>query len=263
MNLLDKETKKAYFLDFITDCRNKGQICGAGNPFSHILLVGKEHHAPTGKECLAPEIQQNDDVNAWLNRLKDNYKYCEEAITRTNWVVNNKSQTWTSYQQLVNKAIGREQNQSNIRDFEEFAFTTELNSEAKPTSNMVDTKEIPKKEQKLLLENRLSERLNLFKNSDFIQSFPVIVLACGSYIKNKGTCRQIDNTFGVEYDGKIKSPNDYWFCTHHNTANTRFFKAGEQLIIHTRQLSRFYKKEDFIDKIAETIHNHLHKLGLI
>ena len=96
----------------------------------------------------------------------------------------------------------------------------------------------------------------------------MVVLACGPYIYNRGEgeSRQIDKTFCVEFDktnGRIKTPNGYWFCKHHNAINTEYFKVGEKLVIHTRQLSRFYKKDDLTDKIAREIYDHLKKIGII
>ena len=125
-----------------------------------------------------------------------------------------------------------------------------------------------------LAKETILKRLDFFKNSDFIQSFPVLILACGPYIKNigEGENRQIDNTFGVEYDGdeigrcSKENRKEYnignWFYTHHNKIDTKYFKAGEKLVIHTRQLSGAINKELFRD-IGKKVHEHLHNYGYL
>ena len=100
------------------------------------------------------------------------------------------------------------------------------------------------------------------------------MLACGGYVKNQGEGdeRQIDITFGVEYDGdeigrySKENRKEYstgnWFYTHHNKVDTKYFKAGEKLVIHTRQLSGAINEELFED-MAVIIREHLQTLGLL
>ena len=40
--IMDKEKQ---FKKFLEECKKNNQICGAGNPYAHILLVGQEHYA--------------------------------------------------------------------------------------------------------------------------------------------------------------------------------------------------------------------------
>ncbi len=99
------------------------------------------------------------------------------------------------------------------------AFCTELNNVLGPHSKDVDKSTIPLKRQ-------------LFKESDFIQSFLVVILACGNYIVNQGENRQIDDTFGVHYVEPInpKVKQGFWVHESNNYNNPK-------LVIHTRQLS--------------------------
>ncbi len=116
--------------------------------------------------------------------------------------------------------------------------------------------------------DRIAERLELLKESDFIQSFPVIVLACGGYIVNreeKGIL-QINDTFGVKYDNELNA-NDIpkgwhksekgrmWFTTHHSD-------DGRKLVIHTWQLSRRVDSM-LLEEMAKIINEHLTNLALI
>ena len=245
--------RKELFEKFIEDCRKAKQICGAGNPNANILLVGQEHYSPK------PIINEED----WNSYLNDNYRYCKE---RTTWVVDNKSKTWYYYQKLVDKSIGRETKRSKTKDFEEFAFTTELNNEAKPSSRIEGENKTQRKEKREQLHKRIAQRLQLFKHSDFIQSFPVIVLACGPYIvnrKEKGLL-QTNDTFNVIFDEDQNEqgvPKGWhkngkmWFATHHNPHDPT------KLVIHTCQLSRADK--DLLDEMANVINEHLHRFGYL
>ncbi len=249
--------REILFLEFLKECGDKEQICGAGNHNSNILLVGNEHYSKTSVS--------DDD---WKNYLKTNYDYCANTKTWSNF---NKSKTWLYYQKLIDAAIPNRLKPTvrGERNFEEDAFTTELNSEAKPSSRV-------KGKEREELRKRIQSRLDLFKQSEFIKSFPVVVLACGSYLINnveKGIT-QINDTFDVKFDNQLnrdgvpigwhKSENGkLWFTTQHS-------KDKQKLVIHTWQFSlRCTKREDrewLISEMASVIREHLDnlsKLGLI
>ena len=61
--------REKLFEEFLNECKKNNQICGAGNPYAHILLVGQEHRA---KERI-------NSVEAWKEYLRNNYRYCEKA----------------------------------------------------------------------------------------------------------------------------------------------------------------------------------------
>lgn len=127
-------------------------------------------------------------------------------------------------------------------DFEDMAFCTELNNVLGPHSKDVDKSTIPLKRQ-------------LFKESDFIQSFPVVILACGSYIVNQGDNRQIDDTFSVHYVEQENSDAKQEFWIHKsNDSNT------PKLVIHTRQLSGAITN-DLLQAIGAQIQKFLISIG--
>lgn len=246
--------REKLFNEFLKECKKNKQICGAGNPYAHILLVGQEHYAKI-----------RVDENKWKEYLERNYDYC--SLEKNPWIKNdnqwrncqNSSKTWLYYQQLINKALPNRLNRSErgVRDFEFDAFTTELNNEAKPSSA----------NDREGVKDNIESRLKIFEQSKFIQSFPVIVLACGNYIRNQGegADRQIDNAFDVEFDGELKGwhknqKGKLWFTTHHS-------KDKRKLVIHTWQFSlRYVNNEDrewLIKEMANVIRDHLSKLGLI
>lgn len=260
--------REELFDAFIAECKKEKQICGSGNPNAHILLIGQEHYS---KEPIK-------DDKEWEKYLHDNYCYCsfdnpwvDLRECNTKWKdFQNNSKTWLYYQSLIDNALPNRVKRARRgeRDFEFDAFTTELNNEAKPSSRIVGNDKIQRKELKRKLYDRIAERLELLKESDFIQSFPVIVLACGGYIVNreeKGIL-QINDTFGVKYDNELNAngiPKGWhksekgrmWFTTHHSD-------DGKKLVIHTWQLSRHVDSR-LLKEMAKIINEHLKNLGLI
>ena len=161
--------------------------------------------------------------------------------------------TWSSYQHLIEEVF-RERKKRVLqgdKDFEFDAFTTELNNEAKPSSR------VKGKDERKKLRERIEARLEVFKNSDYIKSFPVIILACGGYIINDDKVREIDNTFHVTFSERFNFSKGNWFCTHYDDKNPNC------LVIHTRQLSNGVSYEMIDKMMAPIIRDDLRKLGLI
>ena len=243
--------REKLFKEFLEECKKNNQICGAGNPYAQILLVGQEHRSDKPIES----------EKEWQDYLDENYRYCE---TNNPWIITdensdlwrkyqNSTPTWSSYQHLIEEVF-RERKKRVLqgdKDFEFDAFTTELNNEAKPSSRVKG-----KKEKKKLRE-RIEARLEVFKNSDYIKSFPVIILACGGYIINDDKVREIDNTFHVTFSERFNFSKGNWFCTHYDDKNPNC------LVIHTRQLSNGVSYEMIDKMMAPIIRDHLRKLGLI
>lgn len=260
--------REILFKEFLEECKKNHQICGAGNPYAQILLVGQEHYA-----------QERIDKKQWNDYLERNYAYC--SVDNNPWIkkdendnrwrnrnYQNPSKTWYYYQQLINEALPMRLNMSGrgVRDFEFDAFTTELNNEAKPSSA----------NDREGVKDNIESRLKIFERSKFIQSFSVIVLACGNYLTNSVELgvTQINDTFGVKFDDELNDkgvPKGWhksgkgklWFTTHHS-------KDKQKLVIHTWQFSlRYTKREDrewLIDEMASVIRehlDHLKKLGKI
>ena len=243
--------REKLFKEFLEECKKNNQICGAGNPYAQILLVGQEHRA---KERI-------NSVEAWKEYLETNYRYCE---IENPWIITdensdlwrkyqNSTPTWSSYQHLIEEVF-RERKKRVLqgdKDFEFDAFTTELNNEAKPSSR------VKGKDERKKLRERIEARLEVFKNSDYIKSFPVIILACGGYIINDDKVREIDNTFHVTFSERFNFSKGNWFCTHYDDKNPNC------LVIHTRQLSNGVSYEMIDKMMAPIIRDHLRKLGLI
>ncbi len=167
--------KHQLFEEFVQECSKNNFYIGQGNPDSEILFIGCE-----------PSVEQkkNNDEHTFecLNEL--NGKSFEDL-----WNIRQKEGegcTWSKYQKIIDAAYPNRKHIAGKLDFEEKAFCTELNNVCAHHSA-----DAPK--------DTIGPKLKLFKESKFIQSFPVVVLACGSYIVNQRNNRQIDDTFGVTF----------------------------------------------------------------
>lgn len=216
---------------------------GTGNPNANIVFIGKE--SAIQKNNIEGNSWYLKNANDWVNHIESNtceklnYPITEEHLFRKekSWGKN----TWSKYQKLSNYIFQKEEKPYYI-DFLENVFATEINDAPEKTTNLAD-------------KSSLNERKKMFKNSKFIQDFPVVVLACSNYINNNEQVREIDEIFKVKYcDGKVYTKTN-WFFTHFNEENTK-------LVIHTRQLSNNVKPE-LLKDMGEVIRKHLILLKLI
>ena len=219
--------REKIFEKFLEDCKNRKEWCGQGNPNADILIIG----------------QESTDISE--EALIRNIMLCRDKKDRdAPRPIDPKNKTWANYQELLDEIYFRK-SEYNKWDFEKFAFTTELSSTPRKQHNYKEAKP------------SIKERIVFFKDSDFIQDFSVIILACGGYIKNDDKVREIDNIFHVEFCkeyGSKESKNRFW--THIDKKDPR------KLVIHTRQFSNGISK-DLIKEMASVTREHLRKLGLI
>ena len=233
--------REKLFEIFLTECKNRKEWSGQGNPNADILIIGKEPH----NDVLIKEKEKIQE------KLQEQEGRCRSGVWGTA-PRDPKNPTWCNYQMLIENVYGPHRVfNPRLFDFEKYAFTTELNTIFRPKAVLdAETKK------------NINERLLFFKESKFINSFPVIILACNNFISNdKKRGFLINNTFGVKFDGESKGVHKeetrgHWFYTHHSD-------NGEKLVIHTRQLSFLFDKKYFLMHIANEIKEHLKKLGLI
>lgn len=232
------------FEEFLAECKNRKEWSGQGNPNADILIIGKEPHN-------GELIKEKEKIQEKLQKQED---HCRSGVWGT--APRKGNPTWSNYQNLIEKVYSDRKFDPRLFDFEKYAFTTELNTIFRPKAVLDEE-----------TKSNINKRLCFFKDSEFIKSFPIIVLACGNFISNdeeKGFL--INTTFRVEYDiepdskGKPTGEHNYttrghWFYTHHG-AN------GKKLVIHTRQLS-FLFDYSFIKDMANEIRDHLIKLAKI
>lgn len=218
--------KRRQFRQFAEACRKSNFIIGQGNPEAKILFVGKEPSREVTNdytfECLD---EQNGKTFEDLWQVHD--KTLEGA-------------TWSKYQKIIDQIYPERKRTEGKIDFEEMAFCTEMNNVCALHTADAD-------------KSTTADKRKLFEESEFIQSFPVIILACGDYIINQGDNRQIDDTFGVEFirEGIPNARQNYWI---HYSKNPK----KPKLVIHTRQLSGAISN-DFLFSIGDTIREFLIK----
>ena len=231
------------FDDYVKVCDSKKygeiQLVGQGNPKADILLVGMEPAIDPGMKSIEEVIQTN--VNHFKNEGSF-YGIRPRADFKGN-------HTWKVNQKLIDYIRYGHPKYEPELDFEKDVFTTEMN-------NWVSKRKAIKSNNRDLFDAKLAQRRRLFKESAFIQDFPVVILACGDYIINYGDTRQIDDTFGVKFikEEITKSPkgNLFKFWYHES-------KDGKRIVIHTRQLSSALPNS-MLELMAKVIKKHLKKV---
>ena len=226
---------------------------GLGNPSSKILVVGKEVSTDLEENqnyILEEQNLYNYNKNAldWDDNIKKNIS--QKCIE--NWIFNDpnkinnpifafkgalikeEGKTWRKYQKLHDNIFKRKffSNERFGHNFQERFFITEMSDAPSKTTG----KALQRKNFKRELENRK----NTFLKSNFIQNFPVVILACNDYI----TGNEIEEIFTVNFCEQ-KGNGNQLFWTHYNTVKTK-------LVIHTRQLSTNVSN-NLISEIAEVI----------
>ena len=248
---------------------------GLGNPSAKIIIVGKEVSTnPNSEDPLQKQglisYKRNvldwnfnvengiklEDIKDWvidkdldLNKVENNPLYAFKGTIKRYT-----SNTWKNYQKLYDIIFQNEMNFDNqkVLDFQKEFFITEMSDF--PASK---TKDAQKQET---FRKKLEERKNTFFKSEFIQNFPVVVLACSNYIWNNEKDRQIDKIFGVTYDlNKKYSKGVYDEFSKSNRFWTHYSEDGKKLVIHTRQLSNNVKNE-MLNAMGTLIKQHLAKL---
>lgn len=249
------------------DAIKLNSFLGTGNPSSKILIVGKE--VATNLESLDPLEKQNSIST--INNVLDWNKNILNNVNQENikpWVFNeqldlanvdnnplfafkgcikkNTSDTWKKYQKLYDIIFRGEIDRNNELelDFQKQFFITEMSE--------LPSKTTGKAQINIDFKPKLETRKNTFFKSEFIQDFPVVVLACSNYITNKGNNREIDDIFNVKFvEEKGTKQQKFWI---HKSKT-----AKPKLVIHTRQLSNAVEDKLLI-KIGQEIKEFLNQL---
>jgi len=231
--ILYKDSFKGLILENVED---EMYYIGTGNPNSKILIVGKEGSSEK------PGERELCYVKHWLPVVENNKSVCFKEFYKS---ALSEGHTWIKYQKLHDYIFerGSKNTEKNELNFKERFFTTEMN-----INRSKKTKDASKV--------GIQERKDTFFKSEFIQQFPIIILACGDYIQNNDKVREIDDIFGVKFDEKypnVESPNRQAFWTHYNPDKTK-------LVIHTRQLSNDVSN-DLLIEMANVIKGFLVKIS--
>ncbi|PJB57394.1 MAG: hypothetical protein CO098_11690 [Bacteroidetes bacterium CG_4_9_14_3_um_filter_41_19] len=260
--------------EYIIQNEEKDSFIGLGYPNAKILIVGKE--VATNSESLDPLEQQN--TISFKNNVLDWKKNIEEKKDPrqiSNWIFErdlklenvdnnplfafkgtikkNTSDTWKKYQKLHDIIYHGEIDENNKLelDFQKDFFISEMSNYPSPKTRSAQQIE----NFKVNLEKR---KYSFFK-SNFIQQFPIVILACSNYIWNKDNEMQINEIFNVQFDsGKRFSRGEYIFSKN-NKFWVHYSSDGKKLVIHTRQLS-MNVKNSMLMELGKQIKMHLAKL---
>lgn len=244
--------RKELFMKMLEQAKKENLFLGTGNPESNILIVGKEASIrEDSKEQIDREIRSNipqweRDVNKQLSEIADRDWWiegnfsplypCKGQIKKRDSRIRNEkakynfgtSPTWLNYQKMRDAILGT---CSDVINFHENCFITELNQ---------ITSRYSKEQNKLLRKEMIDKRLETIFPSEYIQSFPIVILACGTYIYE----HKIDvcSLFGVEKYGQKEvdfgSNKKQWYVMYKS-----IHKDSPKIVIHTWQLSMCIKNE--------------------
>lgn len=229
--------KKKYFNDLINVSIENNQYVGLGNPYSNILIVSKEAGINPDDEKAIKDYENNA-----LLLKSNNFEYACAFDPPEKSNLRNANHTWQKYQKLYNLIIDEAPDKEYKINFIENVFTTELNN--LPFKNTKGAKE------NIMFKEELLKRKEIFLNTPFIKSFPIVVIAAldAEYIKNVDDTREIDNIFDVVFEREEPCENSkdkYWV---HKSKIESFPK----LLIHTRQFTNG-ATNDLINKIGKEI----------
>ena len=185
-------TKKEMLRNLLEQAKKENLFVGTGNPESNILIVGKEASIkPDNKGQINLEITDNipdweRDIDKHFSEIPDFfetnffsplYPYKGQINIRNNNQNKGTSNTWLKYKKLWDKIFIKDGGKSEKINFHEKCFITELNQITSPNSS-----QLRKKYPQEVIEKMIQKRKEIILQSAYIQSFPVVVLACGPYI---------------------------------------------------------------------------------
>ena len=215
------EIKKTLFKKFLDDLKNipnsneEYKYIGTGNPYSDILIIGKE--AAISKESEQYEREIVENFNYWSNLEEYNpdhilernfeqysalYPYKGQILKKDNGTNWGTSKTWMNYQKLINYIFNDTGN--NLINFHEKSFITEINSTPSKITANADTESIPFRKKHIL-------------TSDYFQSFPIVIISGVGYFEVSGQSNEIEQIFNVtftekRYADKDKKSQPYWIA---------------------------------------------------
>lgn len=252
MNFKSKYELFTELLEDLTDNHSsvskEYKYIGIGNPFSDILIIGKEAAISIKSKQYENEILSNYEFWRALKQFDNEtikekdfanfsplYPYKGQLLKKdngTNWGI---SKTWMNYHKLIDKIYDNKANTT--INFHEKSFITEVNS-------------TPSKQTILANKGSISFRKKYILNSNFIKSFPVVIISGVGYFNILPEINEIEKIFNVRFSEKkfannVKKSQPYWI--HWNKNKTK-------IVINTNQLS-IGVSDLLLDSIAFQIKN--------
>lgn len=230
------------FKDLIARMKQTKDFIGYGNPNAKILIIGKEEALDIEKECDKEiyEIAVKPNWELWEKIIVDPsitpdsipiWKDTENFSPLYPWkgdtLPTGGNNTWRNYQKLINMLIP-EANAGNITTFHQYAFITELNDLPSPKSKYKDSE----------VKKRIQHRCEKVLNHPFYKSFPIVIAACGHYVKYYDI--KLEELFDQKFIELKPVDKGEWI---------NFHQKDNRILIHTRQLS--WCSKELIQCIAE------------
>lgn len=215
-------------------CTDKDfKYIGTGNPNADILIIGKE-----AAICDSCTMQIDKEITSNFDTWKEKTDYNQENVIRSTKLTdydplypykgqikkinndknNGTSRTWYTYQKLIDNIFGITGN--NEINFHEKVFLTEVNP--KPSQKTKDAN-----------TDLIEKRKEIFLRSEFIQSFPVVIISGVGYFSITPDFNEIEEIFNVKFfekkNGGNKLSQPYWI--HYGKSQS------PRILINTHQLS--------------------------
>lgn len=232
------------FRDLIACTKDTEDFIGYGNPNAKILIIGKEESF---------DIKKEENNIIYNQASKGNWKGWEEVIGNPSitpdsipvWKDSGKfcplypwkgddlpKGTWTNYQELINR-LYPEADAGKMTTFHQYAFITEFNDLPSKKSKRKDPE----------VQQRITHRCKNVLNHPFYKSFPIVIAACGHYVKDYNI--NLEDIFNQKYiePESVKIETGEWINIH---------RKDNRILIHTRQLSNSFSP-DLIKCIANHI----------
>ena len=227
---------------------------GNGNPEAKILIIAKESAINLNEKTLQNRKKSEEQYieghkrnkERWFGNIKNNVQL-DDDLDRFNplfpyrWQNNKRiaknrkkepnggtSATWCAYQKLVDRIYGTPK--PDKINFLERAFISELSDFVMPMSKYNE-----------MTKESIDIRLDKLFSDPFFRSFPIVILACGHYIRDYKLEKRITEVFDQNYSGLENNENG-WINVHQ--------KDG-RILLHTRHLSMC--KNAFIDDVAKKV----------
>ena len=219
------------FKNLIAITEKTKDFIGYGNPNARILIIGNEEALDTNdnkKDKQTNEKATESNWKLWKKIIVDPsitpdsipiWKDTENFSPLYPWkgdtLPTGGNNTWRNYQKLINMLIP-EANAGNITTFHQYAFITEFNDLPSPKSKYKDSE----------VKKRIQHRCEKVLNHPFYKSFPIVIAACGHYVKYYDI--KLEELFDQKFIELKPVDKGEWI---------NFHQKDNRILIHTRQLS--------------------------
>jgi len=261
----DKFMTNKLFENLVKNSQEK--FIGYGNPNAAVLIIGKEcaydqtltafydlTFRQNREQWLEmfdhPEKWDVEQIPSWFSPFPDAEKFSPlfpfkgEKFTinrKSSKCVQGTSTTWYNYQKLIDRIYPHlrtsERSSKDEINFLQHCFITEFSDICSRYSS--------KNPQ---VELAIKRRTAKFFNHPFFTSFPIIIVACGHYIREYGHIIDLQKLFDVQYRGLQGD----WYNLH---------QGNGKIVIHTKQLS-INISNDLLDAVAKECRALLSELNL-